>query len=262
MKRRADSPGVRFTFVLYENQRRWIGLGWTTSLFAYERGPWTDEHLNNASTKEDFELPDVDGGIARWRWADNSSWKIEGPDGRVIIPTVQQLTGNDKGKDLGSDVSGWIYYDSKWQEGRREDGWGRYTRRRKWFRDAELVEVTNSTEITPSVTPQTKDAQSDAEAPTKPPRPKATGNDLGGDGAGAVESGSEAKAAAAVKKRWFKRDRSDSKNSSGKTTGKESVQSTKSDRNRDGPEEDVLSPWRMNEGQDYGFGDEAKMGLG
>jgi hypothetical protein len=223
-KRRADSPGVRFTFVLYENQRRWIGLGWTTSLFAYERGPWTDEHLNNAPTKEDFLLPDVEGGVARWRWVENSFWKIEGPDGRVIIPTVQQLTGNDKGKDLGSDVSGWIYYDSKWQEGRRDDGWGRYTRRRKWFRDAELVEVTNSTEITPSVTPSNADALSETDAPNRPLRPKgaaaaaaATGTDFGGDGA--VESGTEPKSAAA-KKRWFKRERSDSKNSSGKNTGR------------------------------------------
>lgn len=43
---------------------------------------------------------------------------------------------------------------SKWQNGRRgQDGWGRYTRRRKWYRDAELVEITPSTEITPSHTP-------------------------------------------------------------------------------------------------------------
>ena len=247
---------MRFTFVLYENQRRWIGLGWTTSLFAYERGPWTDEHLNNAPTKEEFSLPDVEGGVARWRWIEGSSWKIEGPDGRVIVPTVQQLTGNDKGKDLGSDVSGWIYYDSKWQEGRKDDGWGRYTRRRKWFRDAELVEVTNSTEVTPSVTPNTKDALSDAEGPDKL---KASGNDFGDDGA--VEPRNEGKGSSTVKKRWFKRERSDSKNSSGKNTGKESF---KSDRSRsDGPEEDVVTPWRFSETRvDYGFGDEAKMGLG
>lgn len=195
---------------------------------------------------------------------EGSHWKIEGPDGRVIVPTVQQLTGNDKVKDLGSDVSGWIYYDSKWQEGRRDDGWGRYTRRRKWFRDAELVEVTNSTEVTPSVTPSNVDALSEAEAPRKSPRPKAavTGNDFGGDGA--VELGNEPKSAAA-KKRWFKRERSDSKNSSGKNTGKDSGQSGRSERSRDGVEEDVITPWRMSEvgrGEDFGFGDEAKMGLG
>lgn len=43
---------------------------------------------------------------------------------------------------------------SQWHDGRRgRDGWGRYTRRRKWCRDAELVEVTPSTETTPSPTP-------------------------------------------------------------------------------------------------------------
>ena len=42
----------------------------------------------------------------------------------------------------------------QWKEGRRGlDGWGRYTRRRKWYRDAELVEVSSSTEVTPSPTP-------------------------------------------------------------------------------------------------------------
>ncbi|RAL58401.1 hypothetical protein DID88_006392 [Monilinia fructigena] len=99
MKRRPEAPGVKFTFILYENQRRWVGLGWTTSLFAYERSAWTDEHLNAVPPKEDFELPD-------------------------------------------------------WQNGRRgQDGWEEYTRRRKWYRDAELVEITSSTEITPSPTP-------------------------------------------------------------------------------------------------------------
>lgn len=42
----------------------------------------------------------------------------------------------------------------QWREGRRgQDGWGKYTRRRKWYRDAELVEISASTEITPSPTP-------------------------------------------------------------------------------------------------------------
>lgn len=32
--------------------------------------------------------------------------------------------------------------EQQWQNGRRgQDGWGRWTRRRKWYRDAELVEV-------------------------------------------------------------------------------------------------------------------------
>lgn len=38
----------------------------------------------------------------------------------------------------------------QWQNGRKgKDGWGRYTRRRKWCRDAELVEVESDRSIPP-----------------------------------------------------------------------------------------------------------------
>ncbi|KAG0649656.1 Peroxisomal membrane PEX30 [Hyphodiscus hymeniophilus] len=146
-KRRPDAPGVKFTFILYENQRRWVGLGWTTSLFAYERAAWTDEHLNPAPVKEQFELPDVEGGGARWRWAEGSQWLVEGAG--------EYDEGGAKAKSDATDGGqGWIYYDNKWQNGHRgQDSWGRYTRRRKWYRDAELVEISPSTEITPSPTP-------------------------------------------------------------------------------------------------------------
>ncbi|KAL1968541.1 hypothetical protein VTN77DRAFT_1751 [Rasamsonia byssochlamydoides] len=124
--RSGDPAGVRFTFIIYENQRRWLGIGWTYSLFPHERAPWTDEHLNPVPPKDYFELPETKGGNAVWRWVEGSTWRIEG--------------GDDSG-----DGGGWIYYDNKWQDGRRgQDGWGRYTRRRKWFRDAELVEVDES----------------------------------------------------------------------------------------------------------------------
>jgi hypothetical protein len=98
-KRRPDSPGVRFTFSVYENQRRWLGIGWTASMLAYERGSWTDEHLNAVPPKDDFELPEVEGGQARWRWVQGSEWKIDGAD---------------KGtKAASGDDAGWIYYDNK-----------------------------------------------------------------------------------------------------------------------------------------------------
>ena len=105
-KRRPDAPGVKFTFILYENQRRWVGLGWTTSLFAYERAAWTDEHLNLAPTKEDFELPDVEGGGARWRWTEDSRWLVEGAG--------EYEEGGTKAKsDTADGGQGWIYYDNK-----------------------------------------------------------------------------------------------------------------------------------------------------
>ncbi|KAM4062765.1 integral peroxisomal membrane peroxin domain-containing protein [Hirsutella rhossiliensis] len=135
-QRKAGGPksaGVKFTFIIYENQRRWVGLGWTASLFAYERPAWTDEHNNSAPPKDDFELPDVeDGSQMRWQWAEGSRWRVDGvPDDNGPVDY-----DGDEGKN------GWVYYDNKWQNGRRgQDGWGRWTRRRKWFRDAELVEV-------------------------------------------------------------------------------------------------------------------------
>ncbi|KAF2398473.1 Pex24p-domain-containing protein [Trichodelitschia bisporula] len=116
-RRRPSSPGIRFTFSLYENQRRWLGIGWTSSMLAYERAAWTDEHNNASAPPELFELPEVDGGHAVWKWVPGSTWRVEGG-------------------------GGWVYYDTKWRDGRRgKDGWGRYTRRRKWVRDAELVEA-------------------------------------------------------------------------------------------------------------------------
>lgn len=98
-KRRPDSPGVRFTFSIYENQRRWLGIGWTSSMLAYERASWTDEHLNPTPSKDEFELPEIEGGQARWRWVQGSEWKID--------------TGEQgKGSKNASGDEGWIYYDN------------------------------------------------------------------------------------------------------------------------------------------------------
>ena len=98
-KSKTSLGGVRFTFVMYENQRRWLGLGWTSAMLAYERAAWTDEHLNSAPPKEKFQLPKVDGAHAVWKWVPGDDWKTEdthGPGSR------------DKGKN-----DGWIYYDNK-----------------------------------------------------------------------------------------------------------------------------------------------------
>jgi hypothetical protein len=101
-KRRPESPGVRFTFSIYENQRRWLGIGWTSSMLAYERGSWTDEHLNTTPSKDEFELPEVEGGQARWRWVAGSEWKIDGDS-----------TDAKGGKTASGGDAAWIYYDNK-----------------------------------------------------------------------------------------------------------------------------------------------------
>ena len=97
---RGSSAGVRFTFTVYENQRRWLGLGWTSSMFAYERASWTDEHLNPSPSKENFGLPVVEGADAKWQWVPGSEWKTEGA-GKASSSTSK--TKNE----------GWIFYDNK-----------------------------------------------------------------------------------------------------------------------------------------------------
>lgn len=108
MRKTPLSPGVRFTFILYENQRRWLGLGWTTTLFSYERAPWTDEHLNPAPAKDEFELPDVKSDHARWRWVPGSEWTVE-----VEQPKKSKGGKGKNGPELRTDTEGWTYYDNK-----------------------------------------------------------------------------------------------------------------------------------------------------
>ncbi|KAH0614462.1 uncharacterized protein H6S33_000098 [Morchella sextelata] len=135
------SPGVKFTFAIYENQRRWLGVGWTASLFAYERAPFTDEHLQPAPAPAEFVLPVTGRGSGvRWRWVEGEDWRVEGANGGRGGGGKKQEV-KDKVGLSGESGEGWVYYDNKWRDGRRGvDGWGKYTRRRKWYRNAELVE--------------------------------------------------------------------------------------------------------------------------
>ncbi|RYP89405.1 hypothetical protein DL769_000056 [Monosporascus sp. CRB-8-3] len=151
--------GVRFTFILYENQRRWVGLGWTNSLFAYERAAWTDEQNNPMPSKDAFELPEVEDAPAKWRWVEGSKWRVDG------VPEMDEAA-----YETDAARNGWIFYDNKWQTGRRgQDGWNRWTRRRKWYRDAELVEKSDDehqdpTPTSPSPEPPTLQPRSAAQA--------------------------------------------------------------------------------------------------
>lgn len=170
--------GIRFTFALYENQRRWLGIGWTHSMLAYERAPWTDEYLNPSPPKDSFTLPDVPGGMAKWRWTEESEWEVSDDSSKPERDAAARKRATSEGKkgapangskaspsDEPEDDRGWIYYDNKWQNGRRGiDGWGRYTRRRKWVRNAELVEKTPSMDTTPTASPTPRAATDDKTA--------------------------------------------------------------------------------------------------
>lgn len=153
---------VRFTFAIYENQRRWLGLGWTSNLFAYERAPWTDENLNPVSELQHFELPVLKGHAAKWRWADGSKWQVQSGSSPAK-PAAAGSSTNASTKDATkSSENAWIYYDNKWHDGARgQDSWSKYTRRRKWIRDAELVDIVDEDD------PESTGANQQAE-PTNP----------------------------------------------------------------------------------------------
>jgi hypothetical protein len=278
-KRRPESTGVRFTFSIYENQRRWLGIGWTSSMLAYERASWTDEHLNAVPPKDEFELPEVEGGQSRWRWVQSSSWKIECGD------------GNKSDKSASPDDAGWIYYDNKvgglrmhyaslrhqlkplqWRDGRRGlDGWGRYTRRRKWYRDAELVENTPSTEVTPVPTPKHAPQPSDtlesfdANALTKLSTNLSVASSTAGDSTlvddgASVISDTDAASTKSKRSSWFKKKKR-TKSSTGSVSGF-TVASAGTDTSRRSEEEDMHSPLdrRVRE-EEWRLGDDIRQHL-
>ncbi|KAF2133581.1 Pex24p-domain-containing protein [Dothidotthia symphoricarpi CBS 119687] len=256
-KRRPESTGVRFTFSIYENQRRWLGIGWTSSMLAYERASWTDEHLNAVPPKEQFELPEVEGGQARWRWVQGTEWKTEGADkdGKV-----------DKG--VSKDDTGWIYYDNKWRDGRRgQDGWGRYTRRRKWYRSAELVESTPSTEVTPMPTPR-HDPVADSAQPEDPNHLTRLSSNLSTTSFATeptlVDAASDVDVASTKTKRaWFKgKKRSKSTTRSVSNATIDSSTSTGTDVSRRSDEDDFTNPLERTVREDeWRLGDDIRQHL-
>ena len=194
-------------------------------MLAYERSPWTDEHLNPSDPKDNFALPETDNKTAEWRWVPGSEWRVE---------------GSGKSKE-GSNSEGWIYYDNKWMDGRRQDGWGRYTRRRKWYRDAELVEVKFAPEL----------ASSEA---TLIPASEQPSIDASSDASQMVKDVDDSSSSQARKRGFWRRGSRSSGQSSGYAVS-----------TRNGSEEEAehhpLSA-RPERDDDWGIGDDIKMGLG
>lgn len=130
---RANNKSVRFTYVLYENQRRWLGIGWTSNMLAYERAAWTDEFLNESASPESFQLPDTEGTGMEWRWVDKA-WKLDLTNDGLIVTRTKAIFTSDP-----DDETAYVYYDNVWKRGSAEASFSKYTRRRRWVRTAELV---------------------------------------------------------------------------------------------------------------------------
>lgn len=166
------SKPVRFTYVIYENQRRWLGIGWTSNLLSYERAPWTDEFLNESSSVDSFELPNPDSSTtvgqqsylqhltiagAHWRWVDKA-WRLDiTNDGAITLPSGKRskTTANPTADE------GYLYFDNVWKKPSTEDSYSKYTRRRRWVRTAELV-FSDSSDVSNNQTSYTLGAEEHA----------------------------------------------------------------------------------------------------
>ncbi|KAK5960744.1 peroxisome biogenesis protein PWA37_002181 [Arxiozyma heterogenica] len=132
-----DNKPIKFTYVLYENQRHWIGIGWKSTMLNYERTPWTDEFLNETSPPDKFQLPPMDNiSGMKWRWLDKT-WRLDlTNDGAIDIGNSTLKTTADPTPNQG-----YLYYDNYWKKPSTEESFTKYTRRRRWIRTAELIKV-------------------------------------------------------------------------------------------------------------------------
>jgi hypothetical protein len=146
-----DGKPIVFTYVLYENQRRWLGIGWTPNLLSYERTAWTDEFLNESSPTDKFKLPETEeGSNLVWKWVDKT-WRLDlTNDGAIQLPSSRSKTTANPSSD-----EGFIFYDNTWKKPSTEDSFSKYTRRRRWIRTAELVPTNSSQSATKTNSPTT-----------------------------------------------------------------------------------------------------------
>lgn len=113
-------------FDVLENERRWLGLGWSKLLMPNERASFCFETLlasaPEPNTLEPFVFPVYENDLYSysWQWMDDE-WKLDLEYNRLRF----QL--------------GWVYCDTHWEDVRYYDGWLRYTRSRRWTRRAILV---------------------------------------------------------------------------------------------------------------------------
>lgn len=135
-----------YRFVVIEHQRWWLHCGWSSLLLPKERPEWSDEYLSKVPSIQSFHLPHpttrVDKNTQRtlkisWEWV-SQDWEID-RDHRPV---------DDKGWEYGS--FDWKLWSTK------SSGLRVLTRRRRWVRNARLVEeVIDMTDDQRSITTTT-----------------------------------------------------------------------------------------------------------
>ncbi|KAI8583952.1 hypothetical protein K450DRAFT_220769 [Umbelopsis ramanniana AG] len=130
-----DSSELVFKFEIYENQRWWLGVDWTSNMMPGERTPWTDSHNDPIPSKSAFHLPEPTTTVTEqndehimtvkeWKWVEPDWWV--------------DMKGLKEGL---IDEDGWQYSNNAWKGATGKGGLKQFTRRRKWCRNAKLVET-------------------------------------------------------------------------------------------------------------------------
>lgn len=119
-------------FDILENERRWLGVGWSKLLLPNERSCFCYATLmmpapDPACGHFSFPVYPDDLYTYQWQWMDEE-WIL------------------DLEFDHTSDAEGWVYYGNAWELPRSYDGFSRYTRARKWTRRAVLL-IDNREEV-------------------------------------------------------------------------------------------------------------------
>ncbi|KAF3991263.1 hypothetical protein FT663_01712 [Candidozyma haemuli var. vulneris] len=112
-------------FDILENERRWFGFGWSKLLLPNERASYCYQQSMRPSPDpqdDDFEFPVCEHDLYnyQWQWMDDR-WELDLEFNKSRYKT------------------GWVYYDSNWDNPGYRDQSSKYTRTRKWTRRATLL---------------------------------------------------------------------------------------------------------------------------
>ena len=126
---------VQFAFMLYENQRWWMGLDWTAALLPAERPSWCSAAQAPLPPPAAFALPapttvffPVDGPpdareqrTAAWAWAE-PEWRVvvrrDGDSSADAVEGAEDTTEE-------TDADGWVYGDNMWESHSGKGGLGK-----------------------------------------------------------------------------------------------------------------------------------------
>jgi hypothetical protein len=129
----AVTEQLRFAFMVYENQRWWMGLDWTAALLPGERPSWCSASQAPLSPPAAFALPAPTtvflsaGGAPDAREQRTATWAWAEPEWRIVVRRDGEppKDAQDVENAEETDTDGWVYGDNKWESHSGKGGLGK-----------------------------------------------------------------------------------------------------------------------------------------